>query len=343
MPPSPQRPTRRQQTIPQEYPRVRDPNSNQYGLFDASGVVGHPEPRRISSELLERLIVSAIEHAEQKSRRELVAITPDMDATERDERYRTLGRNLFEYFHDYPIDPAATAHEYHNRHYREVGLEVFRNRTLQKGRMNSGWRYQFLAVGCAKESGRFDEVAGFGTSQGDFTAKIRLVGRSDTLHLYVSVKNRSDTLGGQDWPSSIAALETFAKNDNNKTGPYLCVFGVVMDSGLRRVPRRRGTNQAYSENTEIWLSDFFWPFFSAYSYEEIMTAMLDVLVKTVRNDSPPPSQTDIPNEVLDYFGAECQSAGLVNDEGYSHDPFFLVRFFCGRKPGKPRRGTGKQS
>lgn len=33
MPPSPQRPARRQKTIPQEYPRVLDPNSNEYGLF----------------------------------------------------------------------------------------------------------------------------------------------------------------------------------------------------------------------------------------------------------------------------------------------------------------------
>jgi hypothetical protein len=34
----------------------------------------------------------------------------------------------------------------------------------------------------------------------------------------------------------------------------------------------------YSFNTEIWLSDFFWQFFSNVSYEHIIKAVLEVLI-----------------------------------------------------------------
>src|SRR5258705_268417 len=82
---------------------------------------------------------------------------------------------------------------------------------------------QILARDCAKNSGGFDEVAGFGASKGDFIAKIEFTDNLyKPLHLYVSVKNRSDTLGGQDWPNSIAALETYAKTDNRQQdGEYI--------------------------------------------------------------------------------------------------------------------------
>lgn len=213
--------------------------------------MAHPAPRRITPDRLKTLILSAIQRADLKSSREALLVPAGLTPDEEEDFYQAEGRSLFEYFHDYPIDPAATAHEYHEKNYQDVGTDLFRNRALQKGRMNSGWRYQFLAVDCAKQSGRFDEVAGFGTSQGDFTAKLDFVQRSDSLHMYISVKNRSDTLGGQDWPNSIAALEHHARNDVNKTGPYICIFGVAMDRGTRRIPRKRGTKQAHSENTEV--------------------------------------------------------------------------------------------
>jgi hypothetical protein len=74
-------------------------------------------------------------------------------------------------------------------------------------------------------------------------------------------------MGGQDWPKAIQALENVAKNDRNRTGPYCCIFGIAIDRGSRYIKREKKTGRAYSENTEVWLSDFFWPFFSNHSLE----------------------------------------------------------------------------
>lgn len=329
-------------TIPQAYPRIRDLESPCYGCLDVDTLVAHPQPRRITPEILKKLVLNAINEANALSSREALLIPPDLTPQQEDEFYRTEGRSLFEYFHDYPVDPAATAHDYLNKNYRVVGLDLFRNRAMQKGRMNSGWRYQILARDCAKNSGRFDEVAGFGNMKGDFIAKIRFLNNAHKpLHIYISVKNRSDTLGGQDWPNSIAALEAYAKSDNaHQDGPYICVFGIAMDRGSRRIPRSRD-KRAHSENTEVWLSDFFWPFFSAYSYEEIMTAVLDVLVTAAHSTEALPTQVDVPDKILDYFGEECRAAQLMNDVGNFDDPFKLVRFFCAQTPPRPRR-SGKK-
>jgi hypothetical protein len=325
-------------TIPQPYPRIRDPQSSCYGCVDAETLALHPEPRAITPELLKRLIHHAIHEANTMSSREALEIPADLTSEEMDDFYRQEGRSLFEYFHDYPVDPAATAYDYHRKNYTDVGIDLFRNRTIQKGRMNSGWRYQLLARDCAKNSGRFDEVAGFGNAKGDFIAKIQFAGKSEKpLHIYISVKNRSDTLGGQDWPNSIAALESYAKSDNShQDGPYICVFGIAMDRGMRRIPRARD-KKAHSENTEVWLSDFFWPFFSAHTYEEIMTAVLEVLVGTVETSDDLPTQIDVPDEILYYFGAECRAAELIDDLGTFDDPFKLVRFFCSRIPPKQNK------
>ena len=325
-------------SIPQEYPRIRDQESKYYGCLNTDDLVPHPEPRSITPELLKQLILGAIEEASAMSSRASLEVPAHLTIEMEEEFYRAEGRNLFEYFHDYPIDPAATAHEYYGKNYRDVGLDLFRNRALQKGRMNSGWRYQLLARDCAKNSHRFDEVAGFGASKGDFIAKIEFIENLyKPLHIYVSVKNRSDTLGGQDWPNSIAALEAQARTDNRQQdGSYICVFGIAMDRGMRRIPRSR-EKKAYSDNTEIWLSDFFWPFFSAYSYNEIMTAMLQVLVKAVDASEVLPTQVNVPDKVLTHFGEECKTAALMDEFGHFDNPFKLVDFFCGPTPSKPKK------
>jgi hypothetical protein len=315
----------------QNYPRIDDPDNEYSGFLDTETLVPHLTPRQISEDMLKKLINEAIERANIKSSRDSLNMPEGLSEEQEAAFYKQEGRKLFEYFHDYPIDPAATAQEYVNKDCKQIAVELFRTRTQQKGRMNSGWRYQFLAVNCAAKSGRFLEVSGFGTSQGDFTARAEFLESPNTLHLYVSVKNRSDTLGGQDWPNAITALESYAMNDLNKTGPYLCVFGVAMDRGMRRIPANRN-KQAYSVNTEVWLSDFFWPFFSNYSYEEIMTVMLEVLVE--RESNLPSVQIEVPDALLDYFVQECRKANLVNEQGVFNNPFALVKFFCGKTPPK---------
>lgn len=313
-------------TTTQDYPRINDPSSSEYGCLDVSQL--KPHPGKMRRERLKELILDSIRKANDKSSREVLSIPESAQPAELAKIYKRAGRDLFRYFQKYCGDPAATAHQICGRHYTEVGREQFRNRTLQKERMNSGWRYQFLATACAIESGRFKSVSDIGTAEGDFNAVIEFLDRhKHPLSLYVSVKNRSNTMGGQDWPKAIRALEDLAKNDKNRTGPYCCVFGIVMERGLRYIKRERRTNRAHSDNTEVWLSDFFWPFFSNYSYEEIMMAVLDALLEKFAPNKLA-AEIEAPDEVLEAFGEECRKASLVNVEGKFDDPHKLVRFFC---------------
>jgi hypothetical protein len=128
--------------IPQPYPRVTDTRRADYGCLDESLLV--PHHLKIGDEQLAKHIRAAIRNAEAKSSREAMAIPENATPTQLKDFYQKEGVELFKYFKKYIGDPAATAHQMRGKHYRDVGLELFRNRALQKGRMNSGWRYQFL-------------------------------------------------------------------------------------------------------------------------------------------------------------------------------------------------------
>jgi hypothetical protein len=312
-------------TIPQPYPRVQDESDPFHGCLDDTLLKPHSTPIGLAQ--LQHLIRSAIKAASHKSSREILSIPANASAEDIARIYERQGIELFKYFRKYVGDPAASAHQIQGKHYRTVGNEQFRNRTLQKERMNSGWRYQFLAVDCARHSGRFKGISDIGAAEGDFNAIIEFTNSSlNPLRLYVSVKNRSNTMGGQDWPKAIQALENVAKRDKNATGPYCCVFGIVMERGTRYIKRNQ-KGDAHSVNTEVWLSDYFWPFFANYTYEEMMTAVLDVLM-SVGEQTKLPTELEIPDKLLDTFGERCHQAGLIDQSGYFNDPYALVRFFC---------------
>jgi hypothetical protein len=323
------------------YPRIVDEDSKYYGLLDDAALISHEGKMSIAR--LKQLIVDAIRNASRKSGRQILAISSTSTSEEVQTAYENAGWELFKYFRDYATDPAATAHKTCGRNCRDVAIELFHIRTLQKERMNSAWRYQFLIVDCAEESRRFKRVSDLGLEEADFSAMIDFIDRSAApLSLYVSVKNRSDTMGGQDWPKAIRALEAVAKNDRNRVGAYCCVFGIAMDPGVneRRIIRNSKTKQPYSENTELWRSNFFWPFFSNYSYEEIMMVVLDVLQEIDKAESPALFTGVVPRQLVDIFGFYCQKAQLVNEQGNFNDPRKLVEFFCSntipvRKKRKP--------
>ena len=71
--------------------------------------------------------------------------------------------------------------------------------------MNSGWRYQYIAKDCAVRSRRFITVSDIGASEADFYATMNIVDSNKTLNIYVSIKNRANTMGGQDWPKRLRA------------------------------------------------------------------------------------------------------------------------------------------
>lgn len=204
--------------------------------------------------------------------------------------------------------------------------------------MNSGWRYQYLATDCAQRTGRFLSVSELGLTEADFNADIEITKTRKRLSIYVSVKNRSNTIGGPDWPNAIQALENLAMGDKNRRGPYICIFAFVMESGGRSVKRTKDRSLR-SPNTELWFSDFFWPFFTNRTYEDIMQAVLRVLMD---NPEAEKISLDVPKEVIDSFEECCKELGLVDDSGIFNDPSKLVMFFCNKK--NQRRGkNGKAS
>ncbi|MBX2891743.1 MAG: hypothetical protein KF734_12485 [Saprospiraceae bacterium] len=197
--------------------------------------------------------------------------------------------------------------------------------------MNSGWRYQFIAKDCAISSGRFVAVSDIGTSEADFNAVANFRDTSlPPLNIYVSVKNRSNTMGGQDWPKAISAMEQMAAHDKNRIGPYICVFGIVMERGHRTIRKEKRTERAYSVNTEIWFSDFFWPFFSNYSYSEMMKLVLDVL-KEQNLERRNTLDIQIPSELIESFGHCCQKFKLLDANGIFNNPERLLDLFCNKK------------
>jgi len=313
--------------IPQNYPRINNVINLYHGCLDDSTLVEHIE--KISIEDMNEFIKYAITNAEKKSSREILNIPEDATPDQIDDLYRIGGKKLFSYFIKYYGDPAATAHQLYKQNYKDVAVDQFRLRTLQKERMNSGWRYQFLAFECAKASNRFRSVSDIGAAEADFNAVIDYKDSTLTpLSLYVSVKNRTNTMGGQDWPKAIQALEQVASTDKNRLGSYLCVFGIAMDKSKRSrlIKSSSKTKLAHSGNTEVWYANYFWPFFANYKYEEIMSLVLDVLL----TQKPPELATkiDVPDLLIDSFGMECKKLGLINDSGDFDDPHKLVDTFC---------------
>ena len=311
----------------QSYPRIQDEADSWYGFLDESLLVPHVHKIKIAE--LKKIIQSAIINANQKSNRSILDIRENPSDDEMKKLLLKKGKELFNYFVKYCGDPASTAIACHNNHYSTVAKEQFRNRTLQKERMNSGWRYQFIAKDGASASQRFDLVSELGASEADFCVSIRTIKhKPESVSIYVSVKNRINTMGGQDWPKAIAALETVAKTDKNRTSPYICVFGIAMEKGLRLIKQDQKTKSNHSNNTEIWRSDFFWPFFTNYSYEEIIQVVLDVLIEIGEKDG---MDIEIPSDLIESFGVCCREHDLLDESGMFSDPYRLARLFVGSR------------
>ena len=310
-------------TRAQNYPRIQDETSHFTGFLDDSRL--QPHIYEITGQELEKIIVSAINYAHRKSSRAILNIPDGTSKKIVGETYIKEGKRLFEYFKKYCGDPASTAYDCLGKHFSVIAKEQFRNRTLQKERMNSGWRYQSIAKDGALHSKRFISISDIGANEADFNATISVLNHeTDRLTIYVSVKNRVNTMGGQDWPKAIHALEEVAKVDKNRDAPYLCVFGIAMEKGLRIIKNEQLTKRPYSNNTEIWQSDFFWPFFTNLSYEEVITAVLRVLINAGRSNS---SGIEIPKKLVDSFGKCCETAGLLDKNGCFNDAFKLANLF----------------
>lgn len=312
-------------TAIQNYPRIEDEVSLYHGFFDDSKV--QPHIKELTDKQIDTIIIKSVKSANLKSSRAILNIKEDISDAEINKIYQKQGKALFNYFVKYCGDPASTAYDCINQHYTKIAKEQFRNRTIQKERMNSGWRYQFIAKDAAILTQRFDSISDIGASEADFNVTILEIKTERPINIYVSVKNRTNTMGGQDWPKAIRAMETMAINDKNRTGPYLCVFGIAMDKGLRNIRNEGKTGMPYSINTEVWLSDYFWPFFTNCSYNKVIKSVLKVLIKEGRISS---IDFEIPADLFTSFGKECEQYGLLDKKGNFNDPDKLVDLFCGK-------------
>ncbi len=301
----------------QQYPRL---NNNYLDETELK-----PHIIKISEAQLKAIIGNAIQTAAKKSSQAILELPDDTTTEEITKKYTKEGHDLFKYFVKYCGDAAVTALQCSGRHYSEIAKEQFHKRGIQKDRMNSAWRYQCIAKDAAAVSKRFDTVSDIGLTEADFNVTITYKKGETKLTIYVSVKNRSNTMGGQDWPKAIAALEKVAIGDKNRDGAYICVFGLSVERGKRLIKSNK-EKTPYSYNTELWFADYFWPFFSNYSYEEIANLVLDVLIET---KTPFLINEEIPKELIDSFGKCCKKYKIVDDKGYFIDPHKLVSFFCG--------------
>lgn len=320
------KPTVSKITVPQSYPRITDESDKYYGFLDDNKLFQHVF--KIPIEDLNKIIADSVKNANIKSSRTILKVPEEISKEEEKKLYKKEGKKLFAYFLKYCGDPASTAHQCLNIPCSKVAYEQFKNRTLQKQRMNSGWRYQYIAKGTANSSKRFLSVSDLGGKEEDFNATIAIIDSKNQLNIYVSVKNRTNTMGGQDWPKAIHALEAAANNDKNRVGPFLCIFGIAMEKGLRVIKRKQKSKEAYSYNTEVWKSDFFWPFFSNYSYDEIVKSVLDVLLEINEQDKV---DIELPQELLDSFCLCCREHGLLDENDNFNDAYKLLDLFCGKK------------
>ena len=137
----------------QLYPRIQG-DHRQADLLDDTTLRAHTG--RMSLDELKMLVRQAIANANLKSSRTILNIPEGAEQAEIEKIFRREGRELLKYFRKYCGDPAETARRMYTKSYREVGVELFRNRTLQRERMNSGRRYQFLAKAYAESLGLGD-------------------------------------------------------------------------------------------------------------------------------------------------------------------------------------------
>ncbi len=195
--------------IVQKYPRIDEPDKYA-GYLDDRKLVSHTET--LEEDVLKKIIERSVDYASKKSSRAILEIPEKATDEQVREIYLKEGESLLIYFRKYCGDPASTAYECHGRHFSEIAKEQFHSRTLQKERMNSGWRYQRIAYQCAEASKRFKSVSDIGAIEADFNMTVETVDCPGipVVNIYISVKNRTNTLGGQDWPKAIYALEEVA-------------------------------------------------------------------------------------------------------------------------------------
>jgi len=145
---------------------------------------------------------------------------------------------------------------------------------MQRHRMTIGVFYQYLLLELMRQRWPvFD-----GAREGDIIADIETPTFRPRLRLYISVKKSEDTVGGQDIPGVIRRIESVAKEDKNRSRPYLCVICIATPSAGRlrsyledRHVKCSAAGSPYSLNCEFWGPGFVFPYITGHNAKEIYT------------------------------------------------------------------------
>jgi len=248
---------RKQGPILQEYPRVE-------GLLLARRELFPPLRPPLSTDLIVDCIDRAFQRCSLKTsgKRRIVADSPEALVELCIDHLRTRSDPVINpYFVslcdvDILFELDAVSHE------------------MQRHRMSIGVFYQYLLLELMRQ--RWPVFNG--SREGDIIADIETPTFQAGLRLYISVKKSEDTVGGQDIPGVIRRIESVAKEDKNRSRPYLCVICVATPSAGKLRPysedRRVKCSAAgspYSLNCEFWGPGFVFPYVTGRDAKEIYT------------------------------------------------------------------------
>ncbi len=191
---------------------------------------------------------------------------------------------------------------------------------MQRYRMLMGQFYQYLLLELMRASSRVNGSsflnANDGKREGDVEADIRPHGYSQ-MRLYISVKKSSDTVGGQDLGDAIKRLERVAKDDQNRTAPYLCAIAIANPTKGRiagyRVSRQIKYNSSgnpYSWNCELWGPGFIFPYVTGRSASDIYREAVKVA-----GDYLPFYSLKFRKESSELLVKELVKMGIANEQG----------------------------
>lgn len=297
--------------VTQPYPRISDQKSKELGLLDVNQF--KPLEKKITEDTMNSLIESAIKSAEIKTNKKALEITDNMSAAEKSSIYKEAAKSLFKYFKR--PDPAGIANYLHGKNYVEVANEFIKKRKTHLESMNAGWRYQYLFVECAHASERFKSVSDLSTADSDVNI-IAKTTKDENINLYISIKNRKDTISGGSGKGVLKKLEDLALQDKNRIGAYCCIIAL----GIQTMKHRGRTT--HSANIEYWPANFFWPFISGYTYEEIMN-MVTARLSTIKK-----IDLKVPVEIIEEFGELCAKNKIVNSQGNFDSKEAIIKWLC---------------
>lgn len=207
---------------------------------------------------------------------------------------------------------------------------------IQRYRMKMGVFYQYLiieliqvAINTKKSS--FVKVFD-GVREGDVVADVITPSYNRNLRIYMSVKKSIDTVGGQDIGGAIDRLEKNAKLDKNLTSPYLCVMGIatpprgkILSYNTSRNLRYNQHGFPYSENCEVWLPGFIFPYITGWGAMEIYKEAVELV------DTYLPFYTlKYQKECAELLKQKFIEKGIVDSKTNELDKQKFFEFICGK-------------